>query len=410
MKLQVVVGSLAALSLVAVSAIACSNAGQSQNASTPTGIPMESAEQGSQKVSPQGPPPDETGWKEETIITGLDTPWGMTWLPDGRMIYTEKVGRVTIFDAKTGEKTNVTGLPEVLVAGQGGLMDISLHPKFKENGFVYMTLSQGTSRENHTVLARGKLVGNRLEGTTVIFRPNFKKQGGQHFGSRILWLPDGTLLFSIGDGGNPPSAINGKLTRHHVQDKDSHIGKVLRLDENGKAPKDNPFVNEAGALPEIFSLGHRNIQGLAYDPNLKMIWANEHGANGGDEVNVIGRGKNYGWPLATFSREYSGPIITQNTSLPGMEDPKVVWTPCPAPCGLAYYGADRYPQFKGDVFSGGLAGADIRRLDLDAKGNVTKLSRFNIRTRVRNVAVGPDGYLYFSTDGSGARISRIVIN
>ncbi|QYK52283.1 MAG: PQQ-dependent sugar dehydrogenase [Fimbriimonadaceae bacterium] len=408
MKVQTVCGSLAALSLVAIGAIACTGAAQAKDEGS---VVANVAEQvPSQKVTTQGPPPEETGWKEEVVVSGLDTPWGMTWLPDGRLIFTEKAGRITIFDPKSGEKVNVTGLPEVLVNGQGGLMDISLHPKFKENGYVYMTVAQGTARENHTVLARGKLVGDKLEGTTVLFRPNFKKQGGQHFGSRILWLPDGTLLFSLGDGGNPPSAINGKLTRHYVQDMDSHLGKLLRLDENGKAPKDNPFVNQSGALPEIFSVGHRNIQGLAYDPNLKMIWANEHGANGGDEVNQIQKGKNYGWPLATFSREYSGPIITENTSLPGYEDPKVAWTPCPAPCGLAYYNGNKYPQFKGDLFSGGLAGQDIRRLDLDSKGNVTRLTRFNIKSRVRNVAVGPDGYIYFATDERGARISRIILD
>lgn len=356
----------------------------------------------------QGVPERESGWAEQVVVSGLDTPWGMDWLPDGRLIYTEKQGRLTIFDLKTKEKIRVTGLPEIAVIGQGGLMDVSLHPDFAKNHLIYFTLSQGTNARNHTVLARGELRGNQLENVKVIFQPNFWKEGGQHFGSRILWLPDKTLLMSLGDGGNPPSSMNGKLTRHYVQDRDSHFGKILRLDENGKAPKDNPFVAESSTLSEIFTLGHRNVQGLAYDPNLNMIWETEHGALGGDELNVLVSGKNYGWPLATFSKEYSGKTITETTSLPGMVSPVVAWTPCPAPCGLAYYQGDKMPHWKGDLFSGGLAGQDIRRIDLDENGKVLKVTQLAIGTRVRNVRSGPDGYLYFATDQSGARISRIV--
>ncbi len=357
---------------------------------------------------PLGVPAPESGWKEEVILTGLNTPWGMDWLPDGRMIFTEKRGRLTIYDPKTKEQTRISGLPEVAVVGQGGLMDVSLHPDFAQNSWVYLTLSQGTNARNHTVLARGKLSGDQLTDVSVIFKPNFLKEGGQHFGSRILWLPDKTLLLALGDGGNPPSAINGKLTRHHVQEPDSHLGKVLRLDENGKAPKDNPFLSNPDYLPEIFSLGHRNVQGLAYDPNLNMIWQTEHGALGGDELNVLVAGKNYGWPLATFSKEYSGRVITDKTSLPGMVSPVIAWTPCPAPCGLTYYTGDKMPNWKGDLFSGGLAGQDIRRIELDGDGKVVKITQLRIGNRVRNVQTGPDGYLYFATDQSGARISRIV--
>lgn len=362
------------------------------------------------KVEPTGVPKAEPNWKEEVLMTGFNTPWGLAFLPDGRMLVTERAGRLLIVDPKTGAKTEVSGLPETIEVGQGGLMDVVLHPKFAQNGLVYMTTVQGTRQGNYTVLARGKLVGNQLQNAEVIFKPNFAKPGGQHFGSRIVWMADGTLLMSIGDGGNPPSAINGRLTRHHVQDLGSHIGKVLRLDENGKAPKNNPFVGKEGALPEIYSLGHRNIQGMARDPKSGRVYANEHGARGGDEVNVIEAGKNYGWPEATFSFEYSGPKISDHTSLPGMVDPIVAWTPCPAPCGMAFYSGDKYPKWKGDVFSGGLAGQDVRRIDLDEQGRVLGITQLNMGSRVRDVRQGPDGFLYVLTEGANARLSRIVIN
>lgn len=392
-------------------AVGCST-GASQVSSPlprPAGEAMAVGDAPQSEVSPTGVPKAETGWAEEVLVTGLRTPWGMQFLPDGKMLVTERAGKLLIVDPKSGDKVEVSGLPDVIEVGQGGLMDVALHPKFKENSWVYLTLTQGTRQANHTVLARGKLVGNQLVGTEVLFTPNFKKPGGQHFGSRIVWMPDGTLLMSIGDGGNPPSAINGRLTRAHVQDMGSHIGKVLRLDENGKAPKDNPFVGKAGALPEIYSLGHRNIQGMARDPKSNRVYANEHGARGGDEVNLVEAGKNYGWPEATFSFEYSGPKISDNTSLPGMVDPIVAWTPCPAPCGLEFYSGDRYSAWKGDLFSGGLAGQDVRRVDLDANGKVLGITQLAMGARVRDVRQGPDGYLYVAMEGANARISRIVL-
>lgn len=364
---------------------------------------------GSQKmVQVTGVPAPEKGWREEVLVRGMNIPWGLEFLPDGKMLVSEKAGQLYIIDPQSGSKTQVSGLPQVSVIGQGGLMDVSLHPKFKENGWVYMTVAQGSGQANHTVLARGKLVGNKLEGTEILFKPNFNKPGGQHFGSRIVWLPDGTLLMSFGDGGNPPNAMNGKLTRHYVQDMDSHLGKIVRLDENGKVPKDNPFVGKAGASPEIYSLGHRNVQGLTIDPTSGTVYANEHGAQGGDEVNRIVAGKNYGWPKATFSKEYSGATITNVTSLPGMEDPMVAWTPCPAPSAIAFYSGDKYGDWKGDLFSAGLAGRDIRRVDLDASGNVVGITQFDMKDRVREVVQGPDGYLYAMMEGGNGRISRIV--
>jgi glucose/arabinose dehydrogenase len=321
------------------------------------------------------------------------------------MIITEKDGRIFLAD-QAGTKTPVTGGPEVLNFGQGGLMDVSVHPNFRRNGWIYFTVAQGTRDANHAVIARGKLVGTNLEGTEVIYRPNFKKPGGQHFGSRIQWMKDGTMLFSVGDGGNPPNAMNGKLTRYYVQDKDSNIGKLMRLDENGKPPKDNPFVGQSGWLADIWTLGHRNIQGLTMDPKSGRVWANEHGARGGDEVNEIVKGRNYGWPIVTFSMEYSGPKISDYTTLEGYEDPVVAWTPCPAPSGLQFF-TGKVKEWQGDLFSGGLAGNDVRRIDLDSKFKSQGVTRFSMGARVRNVRQGPDGHLYVATEGQSGGIYRI---
>ncbi len=401
-----IIGFMTAAFVAALGTVACVQA-TSENGSSAPKVVEESLVQDA-KVQATGVPVDEKGWKEEPVIRDLRNPWGMQFLPDGKMLVTMLSGSLLKIDPKTGERIEITGLPEVTAIGQGGLMDVSLHPKFAENGWVYLTLAQGNGQGNHSVLARGKLVGNNLEGTQVIFTPNFKKPGGQHFGSRILWLPDGTLLMSLGDGGNPPNSMNGKFTRYYVQDMDSDLGKLLRLDENGKPPKDNPFVGQAGAMPEIFTLGHRNIQGLARDPISGRIYANEHGANGGDEINHIEKGKNYGWPKATFSREYSGPKITDDTSLPGMVDPLVAWTPCPAPSGLAIYTGDKMPNWKGDLFSGGLAGRDVRRIDLDKNGKVLGMTHMDMKERVRDVRMGPDGYLWVMLEGANGRISRII--
>jgi len=401
-----IVGFMTAAFIAALGTVACV---QATSEKAPAAPGEEVAQTGqTAKVQPTGVPANEPGWKEEPVVRELRNPWGMQFLPDGNMLVTMLSGTLLKIDPKTGEKTEITGLPQAAAIGQGGLMDVSLHPNFKENGWVYLTLAQGDGRGNHTVLARGKLVGNQLQGTEVIYKPNFSKPGGQHFGSRILWLPDGTLLMSLGDGGNPPNSMNGKFTRHYVQDLDSDLGKVLRLDENGKPAKDNPFVGTAGATPQVYSLGHRNIQGMARDPLSGRIYANEHGANGGDEVNVIQKGKNYGWPKATFSREYSGPKITDDTSLPGMEDPIVAWTPCPAPSGLAVYTGDKMPKWKGDLFSGGLAGRDVRRVDLDANGKVLGITHLDMKERVRDVRMGPDGYLWVMLEGANGRISRIL--
>ncbi|HRJ26937.1 MAG TPA: PQQ-dependent sugar dehydrogenase [Fimbriimonadaceae bacterium] len=362
-----------------------------------------------QRIQPQGPPPNVDGWKAVPVVDGLDRPWGMAWLPDGRILVTEKEGQIRVVAQGVLQSAALSGVPEIYSGGQGGLMDIALHPDFSRNSLVYFTASTGTGRENRTCLFRGKLVGNGLQNVQKIYQVQQDKSGGQHFGSRILWMPDKTLLMSIGDGGNPPTRYGDGWIRNQAQNLGASLGKVLRLKDDGKPASGNPLASRSGALPEVYSYGHRNIQGLARDPQSGRVWANEHGARGGDEVNLIQGGKNYGWPLATFSREYSGPEITPNTSLPGMEDPVVVWTPCPAPSGLAFYTGNRYPAWRGDLFSGGLAGADVRRIDLDSQGRVLGQQRLNIGARVRDVRQGPDGFLYLLTDEGNGRLLRIEL-
>lgn len=354
-----------------------------------------------------GPPPAASGWSTEPVVSGLNRPWGIAWLPSGEMLITEKGGNL-LRVAANGSKRNVTGVPGAFSGGQGGLMDVSLHPKFAENGLIYLTMSVGHGGSNRTVLVRGRLNGTDLVNASQIFAVSQPKTGEQHFGSRLLWLPDGTLLMSIGDGGNPPVRLGGDFIRKQAQNRASHYGKVVRLTDAGKPAPGNPFLNQAGAAPEVWSYGHRNIQGLARDPQTGRIWANEHGAKGGDEVNLLEAGKNFGWPLATHSTEYWGPKISDNRSLPGMVDPKVVWSPATGPSGLAFYTGDKVPAWRGALFSGGLASRDVRKIQLDASGKVTGQSQMKIGKRVRDVRQGPDGYLYILTDEGNGQLLRLV--
>jgi aldose sugar dehydrogenase len=345
-------------------------------------------------------------WEAKTVLDGLDHPWSIAWLPDGAMLITERRGTLRI--ARDGKllPENIKGVPRVFASGQGGLMDIALHPDFAKNRQVYLTYSAGDENSNHTELARGVLQNNELRDVQTIFRVAQNKSGGQHFGSRLAWLPDGTLLMSIGDGGNPPVKLGDDFIRKQAQNKGAHLGKILRLNDDGTPAKDNPFRNTTGAAPEVWSLGHRNIQGLTVDAQGR-VWANEHGARGGDELNLIRAGKNYGWPLVTHSVEYWGPKISDEKSRPGLEDPKLVWDQTQAPSGLLYYSGDKIPAWKGQLFSGSLAGQQIRRVSIDKNGNVTSDEAMPMGARVRDVRQGPDGYIYVLTDENRGKLLRI---
>lgn len=361
--------------------------------------------------------PRMEGFDTQVLISTLEVPWAIAWTPDGRhALITERPGRLRVADVSdSGDYTlrdePVAGLPEILELGQGGLMDVSVHPNFADNRLVYLTFTAGSQRENHTVLARGRLSEDltALEDARVIWEVDQLKPGGQHFGSRILWLPDGTLLLAIGDGGNPPTKIGDTLTRDFVQDLSSDFGKIHRLTDAGEPAPGNPFADNESADPSVYSLGHRNIQGMAITPD-GTVYATEHGARGGDELNLIRPGSNYGWPLATYSLEYGGPAISENTSLPGMADPLVVWTPVIAASGLAYYTGDRYPGWQGDLFAGGLLSQQVRYVDLDEAGKPASQKFLPFDQRVRDVRQGPDGYLYVLTESRApdGKLHRIV--
>ncbi len=350
-------------------------------------------------IPPSGDVPKANNFKTTKILSGLEHPWSMAWLPDGTMLITERPGRLRIVRNGQLQPTPVAGVPEVFAAGQGGLMEVSLHPNFAQNRLVYLTYSYGDAQANRTRVARAKFDGKALSNLEVIFEVSPTKPGTQHFGSRIVWLPDNTMLLAIGDGGNPPLKINGELPRKQAQKLNSQLGKIVRLNDDGSIPKDNPFVETENANPAIWNYGHRNIQGLTFDAENKRVWSTEHGSKGGDEVNVEEAGKNYGWPVVTYSREYSGGEISQERSRPGMVDPKLVWTPSIAPSGLAFY--------NGDLFAGGLVSQDVRQIDLDETGKVVGEKSIEIGQRVRDVKVAPDGKLYVITDEDNGQLIRL---
>ncbi len=364
-------------------------------------VPAEDANQSGQTLA-------QASDLQPTILAEfLEHPWGMAWLPNGTIMITERPGRVRLIRAGVLDPTPVPGVPAVFAAGQGGLLDVSVHPQFAENQWVYFTHAQGTSGANQTRVSRARFDGNMLSDWTVIFEVNRTKQGGQHFGSRITWLPDNTMLVSIGDGGNPPIRLEGELIRHQAQKLDSHLGKVIRLNDDGSIPADNPFVDTPEADPAVWSYGHRNIQGLMVDPVTGQAWATEHGSRGGDELNRVDPGENYGWPVVTHSREYTGGEISSEQSRPGMVDPLIVWTPAIAPSGLLVYQGDRFPQWQGDLFAGGLVSQDVRHIELSDAGTVVNETPIPIGQRVRDVRQGPDGLIYILTDEPNGRLIRL---
>ncbi|MGD9370887.1 MAG: PQQ-dependent sugar dehydrogenase, partial [Desulfobacterales bacterium] len=352
--------------------------------------------------------PAERGFRAVALLGGLEHPWSMVWLPNGDILVTERPGRLRRVRDGRLASGSIAGVPEVFDSGQGGLLDISLHPRFEQNRRVYFTYAYGSTIANRTRVATAVLNSDRLKKWQVIFEVAANKFGGQHFGSRLLWLPDETLLVSIGDGGNPPVRLEGDWIRKQAQNRRSHLGKILRFKDNGSVPPDNPFVNSADLQTTIWSYGHRNIQGLAYDPIRSMVWASEHGALGGDELNLIQAGRNYGWPTVTFSREYfDGSKISPHTSKPGMVDPVAVWMTAIAPSGLVVYSGTQFEQWRGDLFVGGLKSQDIRRIDLNEAGQVVGQSALRIGQRVRDVRQGPDGLLYVLTDESNGSLIRL---
>ena len=355
------------------------------------------------------PPAAKQAWKAVTVAEGVRQPWGIAWLGEGRALVTSKQGSLHLLNGKTFSDVPLAGMPAVFTGGQGGLLDIVIHPHdaSKANPRVYMTVSTGTNEANRTTLVRGVFDGKTVTGIQTLFKVATDKSGGQHFGSRLLWLPDGTLLMSVADGGNPPLRIGDRLAREQAQNPATHQGSILRLTEDGKPAPGNPLAAK-GALPEIWSMGHRNVQGLALDPVSGRVWATEHGPYGGDELNLVVAGGNYGWPLQSYGADYKTHEPVGKHEVAGMLNPSVAWVPSPAPSGLAVYTGDKIAAWRGSIFSGGLAAKDIRRIAVDASGKVTAQDRLAIGARVRDVRQGPDGFLYALTDEDNGRLLRIV--
>jgi aldose sugar dehydrogenase len=357
------------------------------------------------------------------VVTGLEAPWSMTFLPNGDMLVTELLGQLRYVRKGKLEPKAIEGVPPVATGGQGGLMDVSLHPDFARNKLIYLSHSHGDESSSRTRVIRAELRGRALKNVQTIFEVSQGKPRIQHNGSRFAWLPDKTLLFTIGDGGNPPTMLEGALIREQAQNLDSHLGKIIRIHDDGRIPTDNPFLDRPDAKRELYSIGHRNPQGLVRDPVSGRIYSTEHGSQGGDELNLIEAAANYGWPRAAHAVEYGPELtpITPHQSLPGMKDPLVAWVPAIAPSGLELYRGKIYPQWHGDLFAGGLRVAGrpnpgaLFRIDLDDNGQVLGQERIDVgAARVRDVRTGPDGKLYLIlTDTEnyrdrGQRNGRIV--
>ncbi|HEX8702127.1 MAG TPA: PQQ-dependent sugar dehydrogenase [Myxococcaceae bacterium] len=348
-------------------------------------------------------PAQATQVRVETVASGLERPWALEFLPDGGMLVTEKPGRLRLVDAKGKLSKPVSGLPEVLHEGQGGLLDVALDPGYATNGLIYWSYSEPRKGGNGTAVARGKLVTKgepRVENVQVIFRQQPTFDSELHFGSRLVFTQDGKLFIALGERSVPESRVKS-------QDLSTHFGKVVRINPDGSVPKDNPFVGKEKMQPEIWSYGHRNIQSAALDAQGRL-WTVEHGPRGGDELNRPEAGKNYGWPVITYGLEYSGKPVGQGiTAQAGMEQPLYYWDPVIAPSGMAFYTGDKFAGWKGNMLLGGLVSQGLVRLVLDGD-KVTAEEWIPLKARIRDVKVGPEGAVYAITDEKDGKVLRVL--
>jgi glucose/arabinose dehydrogenase len=340
----------------------------------------------------------------ETVVDGLSNPWAIAFLPGGDMLFTERSGQLYLLQANATQVTSVKGIPEVAAGGQGGLLDIELHPQYEApgNDWVYLTYSSPQQSDEpgrgaNTALMRAKLRDGALVEQEQLFKalPNYPQ--GVHYGSRVVFDRNGYLYVTVGDRGG----------RDQVQRLDNYRGKIFRLHDDGSVPDDNPYVGTDGAIASIWSTGHRNPQGLALHPQTGELWSHEHGPRGGDELNLIARGNNYGWPVITYGVNYSGSKITDETARPGLQQPVTYWVPSIAPCGMAFINSDRYPDWNGNVLVGSLKFQMLQRVELDGNRVTHQESLLQGIGRVRAIEQGPDGYIYVATESPG-RIIRLL--
>ncbi len=334
-----------------------------------------------------------------TFASGLEHPWGLAFLPDGRALVTERPGRLRLVGRDGKPSAALVGVPDVVARGQGGLLDVAVDPNFAENRFIYLSFSEGGPGGAGTAVMRAILGPRGLEEGRVIFRQVPKVNGTAHFGSRLVFARDGTLFVTLGDRYS---------YRDSAQDVTTHLGKIVRIRRDGAAPTDNPFLIRSDAKPEIWSYGHRNVQGAALHPGTGQLWTIEHGAQGGDELNHPQGGKNYGWPIITYGVDYSGAKIGIGTKAPGMEQPVHYWDPSIAPSGLLFYTGTAYPGWQGSVFTGSLKFGALVRLVLqgDAVTHEERLLQ-DLGERIRDVRQGPDGLIYLLTDSPEGRVLRL---
>lgn len=332
------------------------------------------------------------------VSEGLEHPWAVAFLPDSRMLVTERGGDLRVVSPDGTVSEPVSGVPEVAARGQGGLLDVVLHPAFDANGWIYLTYSRPAEDGARTAVARARLSGSTLVDVETIFVAENPGSGGGHFGSRLAFAPDGTLYVTVGERNRGRDA----------QNLSNHNGTILRLNDDGSIPDDNPFVGQAGALPSTYSYGHRNPQGMAVHPTRGEVWTHEHGPKGGDEINLLKPGANYGWPVVTYGRSYAGLPIGEGTTKPGMEPPLHHWTPSIAPSGMAFYTGDAFPAWQGNLFVGSLKFRNLVRVVLNGTRVVgQEVLLDGAFGRIRDVRQGPDGLIYVLTDHPNGRLIRL---
>lgn len=346
----------------------------------------------------------ETRWVDinvETVAEGLNHPWGMAFLKNGKMLVTERAGNMRLIEADGSIGEPIAGLPEIKVRGQGGLLDVILSPDFESDNTLYFSYSEPESAGSEvtsTAVARARLENNELHDLEVIFSQYPKEEGGRHYGGRLQFSADGEYLFiGLGDRGH---------RQDDSQTLDNHTGKLVRIHRDGSAPEDNPFVGEDGALPEIWSYGHRNIQGMDIQPSSGQIWVVEHGPQGGDELNQAQASLNYGWPVITHGEQYGGGEVGIGFAKEGMELPVWHWTPSIAVSGMVFYAGNQFPAWQGNVLATGLRGTQVARLEIDGD-RVIHQEVMKFEQRIREVKVGPEGYIYLLTDESNGQILRL---
>jgi glucose/arabinose dehydrogenase len=346
-----------------------------------------------------GAPAKAVDYQLDELVDGLDTPWSLAFLPNGDLLVTELPGRLRVIRNGKLVAAPVQGVPESLYGGQGGLMDVVLHPEFKTNQMVYLSLSVGTSQASALRVVRGRFTGTALEDVSTVFEAAPKKNGLVHYGARMAFMPDNSLLITVGDGFD---------LREQAQNTGNHFGSIVRVTDNGKVPSDNPFATDEQAQPEIYSYGHRNPQSIIYDAPSRTIYATEHGPRGGDELNLIQPGQNYGWPIASYGIDYSGARITPYTEYEGTTQPLHQWTPSIAASGMSLYRGSQFEDWQGDIFVASLVFDYAVRVDMDgAKVQGTQTMFAEIGARLRDIRSGPDGALYILSEGENGKIWRV---